>query len=225
MANLRLLQLGDSALPIGGYTHSWGLEAAVAQGTVHDAGSLERWVRHWAGHALAPLEGVAAAAVCRAAGDGDWPTAVLANDMLWAGLTPPTLRHASRDMGEQLLALAESWPWAAEVTHQLRRHLGQGEWHHAPVFGALAAAAGARAREAALVFMHQASLGMIGAGVRAIPIGHTHGQQVLARLHDDLERLAGEVAERPLETAGSSCPAYEVLCHDQSQLYTRLFRS
>ena len=31
--------------------------------------------------------------------------------------------------------------------------------------------------------------------------------------------------ERDLETAGSSCPAYEVLCHAQSQLYTRLFRS
>ena len=37
--------------------------------------------------------------------------------------------------------------------------------------------------------------------------------------------LAGKLAGRDLETAGSTCPAYEVLCHAQSRLYTRLFRS
>ncbi len=45
--NLRLLQLGDSALPIGGYSHSWGLEAAVEAGAVHDALTLERWTHQW----------------------------------------------------------------------------------------------------------------------------------------------------------------------------------
>ena len=39
-------------------------------------------------------------------------------------------------------------------------------------------------------YLHQAALGMIGAGVRAVPVGHTHGQQVLAYLHDDIGRIA-----------------------------------
>jgi urease accessory protein len=76
-----------------------------------------------------------------------------------------------------------------------------------------------------LVYLHQAAMGVVSAGVRAIPIGHTHGQQALARLHNDIQTLAAELAERKLETAGSYCPAYEVLCHEQTQLYTRLFRS
>ena len=79
--------------------------------------------------------------------------------------------------------------------------------------------------EALTVFLHQAALGVIGAGVRSIPIGHTHGQQVLARLHDELRELADAVQGRDLATAGATCPAYEILCDEQSQLYTRIFRS
>jgi urease accessory protein len=223
--NLRLLQLGDSALPVGGYSHSWGLEAAVERGLVRDPASLERWTRGWLRDAVGPFEGVVVAAACRAAAEGDWPTVGRSNDLLWVSLTPPTLRNASRDMGEQLLSLAEAWPWAAESMAALRRMGDSPEWHHAPVFATLAAAAGAEPAEAVAVYLHQAALGAIGAGVRAVPIGHTHGQQILARLHDDLLALAAELAGRDLDTAGSFCPAYEVLCHAQSRLYTRLFRS
>jgi urease accessory protein len=227
--NLRLLQLGDSALPIGGYSHSWGLEAAIARSLVVNAAGLEQWIRLWLRHALAQCEGVVVAAGCRAAGQGDWTALVKANQLLWSSLTPTTLRHASRDMGEQLLALAEAWPWAAESMAALGRSIatspGPQEWHHAPVFATLAAAAESAPVDALAVYLHQATLGIVGAGVRAIPIGHTHGQQILARLHGEIEALAGEFGERSLETAGSFCPAYEVLCYAQTRLYTRLFRS
>jgi urease accessory protein len=223
--NLSLLQLGDSALPIGGYSHSWGLEAAIDRGLVRDAASLERWVRDWLRHAVGPFEGVIVAAVCRAATQEDWATVASANELVNASLTPPTLRHASRDMGEQLLALAESWPWAANAARATRNAPRAQEWHHAVVFATLVGAAAGTPTEALLVYLHQAALGAISAGVRAIPIGHTHGQQILARLHPELTALADELAGRELETAGSFSAAYEILCHAQSQLYTRLFRS
>ena len=68
-------------------------------------------------------------------------------------------------------------------------------------------------------------MGLVGAGVKAVPVGHTHGQQILARMHDDLYEAAEEIAARPLDDAGAFSPAYEVLCYAQSRLYTRLFRS
>jgi urease accessory protein len=223
--NIALFQLGDSALPIGGYSHSWGLEAAVANGLVTDAPMLENWARRWLRFSAGPSEGVVTAAACRAAAAGDWPQVRYANELLAASLTPPTLRAASRDMGEHLLALAEAWPWAAETAAALRRVATEDPWNHAPVFGALAAAGGASSQDAVLIYLHQAALGVVGAGVKAVPIGHSHGQQILARLHGELYVLAEETAARPLEEAGTFCPAYEVLCDEQSRLYTRLFRS
>jgi urease accessory protein len=223
--NLRLAQLGDSALPIGGYCHSWGLEAAVHAGLVHDPATLESWTRDWLTFAVGPLEGVVLMATGGLALQEDWPGVVAANLLLDISLTPGTLRQASRDMGQQLLSLAEFWPWAARAALQLRSASPDEPWHHAAIFGCLAAVGGGAPVDAAAIYLHQAALGMIGAGVRVIPIGHTHGQQILARLQDDLQGLAVSLAGRPLGSAGSICPAYEVYCHDQSGLYTRLFRS
>jgi urease accessory protein len=219
--NLRLLQLGDSALPVGGYTHSWGLEAALSRGLVSDAESLERWVRSWLRHAVGPLEGVAVAACCHAARAGDLEEVRRGNALLAASLTPPTIRAASRDMGDELMSLAGTWLWSADAVSRLPA----AAWHHAAAFGFLAAVAGASPRDAALVYLHQAALGMIGAGVRAAPIGHTHGQQILAYLHPDVEELAECLAGRTLDEMGGGGPFYEVLCDEQSRLYSRLFRS
>jgi urease accessory protein len=227
--NLHLLQLGDSALPIGGYSHSWGLEAATQAGRVHDAASLEQWVRLWLSLGVAPAEGVVVAAVCRAARRGEHTVALQACELLAASLTPPTLRHASQEMGEQLLRLAGVWPWAATRVSRLRQEVDRQAdfpgWHHAPVFASLAEAGGADPESATKVYLHQAALGVISAGVRATPIGHTHGQQILATLHDLIDSLARQAQERPLDIAGNFAPAYEVLCHAQAGLYTRLFRS
>ncbi|MFO0969626.1 MAG: urease accessory UreF family protein [Gemmataceae bacterium] len=156
-------------------------------------------------------------------------TATAANELLHITLTPPTLRHASAEMGDQLLRLAAFWDWAVDSVQRLAGDAARSQeaipWHHAAVFAVLARAAGASPREALSVYLHQGAVGVLSAGVRAIPIGHTHGQQALSRLHDEIEALADEFVAAPLESAGAGAPAYEITCHEQSGLYSRLFRS
>ncbi len=224
--NLCLLQISDSALPIGGYTHSWGLEAALARDMVHDAATLEHWTRAWLRHQLAPLEGVIVAVVCRAAGAEDWTSVGRANELLTAGIAPPSIRDASAEMGEQLLSLAATWEWSVLGVEALRAACPATiRWNHAVAFGLLGALAGASPTATLTAYLHQAVLAMISAGVRAIPVNHTHGQQILAYLHGDIEDMAERFAAAELEQAGSGCPLYEVLCDEQTRLYTRLFRS
>ena len=40
----KLLQLASPALPVGAYSYSQGIEAAVEAGIVHDAASAEQWI-------------------------------------------------------------------------------------------------------------------------------------------------------------------------------------
>jgi urease accessory protein len=227
--NLRLLQISDSALPIGGYTHSWGLEAAIARRLAHDAVSLERFVRGWLRYSLAPLEGVIVACCCAAGRKGNWATIEAANALLNVSIAPPSIRAASREMGGQLLSLASTWVWSAGGIAAFEAGVDAGQdralWHHAVVFGLLGTIAGAAAEETVAAYLHQAVVGMIGAGVRAIPVGHTHGQQMVAYFHDEIMNLAARCCERDLETAGGGSPFHEVLCDEQTHLYSRVFRS
>ncbi len=223
MLNLRLLQLGDSALPVGGYTHSWGLETAIARELVRDAASLERWTSDWLRRSVAPFDGVIVGSVCRATTDGCWPEVARANEIVTASISPPTIRNATREMGEQLHHLAQTWEWSRPKIEELPQPATS--WNYCVVFGVVAAAAGSTAPDAVAAYLHQAALGMIAAGVRGIPLGHTQAQQILGYLHDTIAELRDQYADQPLETAASGCPYYEVLCHEQSRLYTRLFRS
>ena len=52
----RLLQLASPALPVGAYSYSQGLEAAVEAGTVRDADSARRWIADVLNFSVARLE-------------------------------------------------------------------------------------------------------------------------------------------------------------------------
>lgn len=221
---LALMQLCDSALPIGAYSHSWGLEAAISRGQVRTPVLLEAWARAWLTHSVAPGDGLIVAHAARCARDGDWEGLMGLNGLLTANKVAPTLRKASHGQGEALLGLAASWPWAGRVSAEVRA-TSPGPWHHAIIFGALTDAAGATDAEAVGLYLQNAAGGIIGAAVRGVPIGHTHGQQVAARLHPTIVELATRWAAAPLEQFGGLSPAYEVLTHAQTQLYARIFQS
>jgi urease accessory protein len=130
-------------------------------------------------------------------------------------------------MGEQLMMLGATWQWCADGLAEFRGTPADEPelWHHCVAFGLLGALAGGEVEDVLTAYFHQAALGMIGSGVRAIPIGHTHGQQLLAYIHEDILAMVTTFGDRELETAGAGCPFYEVLCDEQTRLYARMFRS
>jgi urease accessory protein len=44
LARMRLLQIASQAIPIGGYSHSHGFEAAIESGLVRSEAAVRQWI-------------------------------------------------------------------------------------------------------------------------------------------------------------------------------------
>jgi len=198
----RLLQLASPALPVGAYSYSSGLEAAVEAGIVKDARSAERWIGDVLEFSVLRMEAPLLLRMIEEP-DAAW------NEMFLASRETAELRAETVQMGYSL--------------NRLLPELGVDACpYEEPSFPAAYAQAvrawGIPARQALTAYLWAWLENQVMAAVKAVPLGQTDGQKMLlalgARLH--------EVSE---EEPGNFAPGLAMLSSFHETQYSRLFRS
>ena len=206
----RLFQLASPALPVGAYSYSGGLEAAIEDGVIHDAASAQAWIGDVLEFSMARME------------------APMVLAFLSSGNLP--------EMNEKFLATRETAELRAETVqmgyslNRLLNDLGFGEVPVAePSFPAAFAHAAVRWRiepEAALQAYLWAWLeNQVMAAVKAVPLGQTDGQRMLLALGDRIEGLVKKAMRMKDEDLGNFAPGLAMLSSRHEAQYSRLFRS
>lgn len=103
---LRVLQFGDSVLPVGAFSFSGGLESAIAEGIVHDLMSLRQFVATAAQQA-ATADGIALLHAHRAALRGDLAAVVVIDRAVLTRKLNEEVRTMTTRMGRKLAELGE----------------------------------------------------------------------------------------------------------------------
>jgi urease accessory protein len=220
-ALLQLLWLASPALPVGGFSYSEGIEAAVEAGLVHDEASSAGWIADQLHLALARADLPVLAEALEAVRRGD--AAALAALDAWVRATRETseLRLQTEQMGRSLLE------WARAVHPERVAHVPRDEPFTYPVAFALAAApSGASARHVLLAFAFGWGENMMQSAIKAVPLGQSAGQRILARLAEEAPR-AVDAALAALEGGErqSFAPMLAILSAQHETQYSRLFRS
>lgn len=218
IALARLLQLASPALPVGAYSYSQGLEAAVEAGIVRDAAGARRWIEDVLEISIARMEAPAFLRLCEAWRAGDAAAAARWNALFLASRESAELRAETAQMGYSLLRL----------TADLGESGGPEHWDEVSFPAAFAHAVarwGIDARDALIAYLWSWAENQVMAAVKAVPLGQTDGQRILFALGARLPDVAARAAALDDEGIGSFAPGLALLSARHETQYSRLFRS
>jgi urease accessory protein len=239
----RLLGWLSPAFPIGAYSYSHGLEAAVESGAVRDRLSLQSWIAAIVIHGSGRLDADILRDAHHAAEKGDFAGLAAANRRGLAYRATAELALESAAQGEAfLVACSTAWPdallerWARERGSSPRAagagaepgrdpaEAGEGICHAAAV-GAAMARAGVPLAEALIGYLQAMATNLASAGLRLGVVGQTDGQRILAALEPSVIDAAARVIDRDAADFGAATFAVDLASMAHESQYTRLFRS
>lgn len=230
-ALLKLLQLSSSALPVGAYSYSEGLETAIEQQKINTEQQLYEWLHQELCHGAVRLE---TALMLR--GYRCW----MANDLeglkywnQWGSAVKETseLREQSWQMGRSLTRLLLALNQVSSGENNQNSDLANGikavgqPCNYAIALGIAAAYWHIDQHSAILGHFHSWATNLINAGVKLIPLGQTTGQQLLLQLHPEMETAAPTIANLTDEDLYSCSWGLALASMQHETQYSRLFRS
>ncbi|MGN6667082.1 MAG: urease accessory protein UreF [Trinickia sp.] len=218
-----LLHLASPALPIGAFSYSQGLEAAVEVRWIHDGDTARAWIEGGLLHVLARGELPFLAHQFSRWQHHDADALADADRLFLASREAAELRRETQQMGWSLKQLAQSLTWyddARRATLAALTPLSQ------PTAFAFAAAAHGVAVEAALAaYAFAWAENQVAAAIKAIPLGQLAGQRILVAARAVIDEAVARALDTPPERMNTFAPLLGVLSARHETQYSRLFRS
>lgn len=220
---VRLLQLASPALPVGAFSYSQGLEAAVESGIVRDAASAQGWIADVLVFSMARTEAPGLLRLAEAWRTSDWQGVERWNDMVLATREAAELRAESVQMGYSLRRLLISLAGfdAAGVAHLE----SMDEPAFPTAFSFVASQWNIAPREALLAYLWSWLENQVMAALKAVPLGQTDGQRILFALGEILPVLVDSALAMADDELGSFAPGLALAASRHETQYSRLFRS
>ena len=230
---VRLMWLASPALPIGGFSYSEGLEAAIDRTGLHTPAAVSAWLQDQLQLTLARSDLALVAQAVHAWRARDLVRVRALNEWVLQTRESSELRLQTEQMGRSMMdwlrnqhvgndpdaALAAT---DADVT-TLSRHCESPTY---PVAFALAASiTGASVADCLASYAFGWAENMVQAAVKSVPLGQNAGQRILADLARHITAAVADALARGDDTRQAFAPMLAILSAQHETQYSRLFRS
>jgi urease accessory protein len=222
---LAALQLASPALPIGGFSYSQGLEAAVDVARVRDTASAQAWCVD-ALHIFSHCE-----AVVFAVQYAHWQTMDVAdlqrqNDWFYATRETAELRLETQQMGWSMVKLISQNGWGSDTLCAALNAMNTPTLTTA--FAAASVALDIPLAQALAAYAFSWAENQVAAAIKAVPLGQQAGQTVLNAVRSAMPALLAQAQQHALQSPpiiNTFSPHLAVLSAKHETQYSRLFRS
>jgi len=223
---LSLLQLSDPTLPIGGFSHSSGLETYVQAGIVNNAATAKTFVTEMLTQNLQYTDAAFVSLAYDAVIKNDLYALIELDEECTAVKLPKEMRQASQKLGTRLLKIFQAF-CDSDIIDQFKTAIDNKETNgnYCIAFGLIAAVQCIPKDETLTGFYYNAAMGMITNSVKLIPLGQQDGQQLLFAIKPLLMQLTEASMNPDKDLIGLCCAGFDIRCMQHQDLYSRLYMS
>lgn len=219
---MQLMWLASPALPIGGFSYSECLEAAVDTARAATETEASVWLVDQLHMTLARSELPAVAQAIAAWRADDQPRIAELNAWVLQTRESAELRAQTEQMGKSLLEWLKNHTTATPAQIAL---LAAQEPTYPVAFALAASATQAPVRECLLAFAFGWAENMMQAAIKAVPLGQSAGQRILSGLTAEIPSAVDYALNVSDDTRQAFSPMLAILSSQHEVQYSRLFRS
>ena len=219
---LQLMWLASPALPIGGFSYSECLEAAVDSALVATESEASNWLVGQLHGSLARADLAVIAQAIPAWQASDHARIGQLNAWVLATRESSELRAQTEQMGRSLLEWLRNHTTAQPAQIQLLADL---QATYPLAFALAASRTGAPLRDCLLACAFGWAENMMQAAIKAVPLGQSAGQRILSALAAEIPAAVDHAMTLDDDSRQAFTPMLAILSSQHEAQYSRLFRS
>ena len=222
---LASLQLADSALPIGRFAYSYGLESFFSANSLIKDDAITKIISSLLLNSIGPLDGVSVALSHKAEDENNLDELIKLDHMVTVRKTTPSSRQASQTCGRQLASLAISLlDGQCKTDYLLKVTRGESEGNIGVVMGSIASNFNIGRTEAVLIELRDSAASLFSAAVRLDRISALKAQVALKSCEPIIIVACETALNTSAESMYSTAPQMEIYSMLHNYADIRMFR-
>lgn len=222
-----LLQVNDALFPIGGYSHSYGLETYIQKDLVYDVKTAREYIKRKLKLDFLYSDLLPVKLAYEYAKNNEIDKLIELEDIIEASRIPDEIRSASHKLGSRFIKTVTNLniKYRNDIFKKYEE-MRKGQYvNYSIVYGVFCAACEIEYMDTVEHFMYSQTSAMVTNCVKSVPLSQTNGQKLLVECYGEfieiLEKLEG-LDERMLCL---STPGFDVRCIQHEGLYSRIYMS
>jgi urease accessory protein len=222
---LQLIWLASPALPVGGFSYSEGLESAIENAGIASEAAMAGWLLDQLHITQARGDMALIAKAVGAWRRGDMAHVRNLNDWVLHTRETSELRLQTEQMGRSMADWLRNLHRGDEEALPAIRHLATLPPTYPVAFALAASTTQASVRDVLLAYAFGWAENMVQAALKAVPLGQSAGQRILAGLADAIPAAVDRAAALMDSERQAFTPMLAILSAQHEVQYSRLFRS
>lgn len=225
--NFLLLQINDALFPIGGYSHSYGLETYIQKNLVTNTDTAWDFISRRLCYGFCYNEFLTARLAWEYARKENLEKIEELEEILEASRVPREIREAGKKLGSRFVKTVQKLEIVYEndcFQRYFRARQGK-TMVHACAYGVFCGSVGIPCEDVMETYLYAQTSSMVTNCVKTIPLSQTDGQKLLFRAQSLFEEILEKLDTLTEADLCRSTPGFDIRCMQHEGLYSRIYMS